>query len=62
MTILSRQRYTLCSARHRPFMIGPEFVAIKKKKDMSSLYKNFIGDEIKFLQIYIHVNDFPVLC
>lgn len=29
---------------------------------MNSLYKNYVGDEMKFLQIGIYVNDISFLC
>jgi hypothetical protein len=30
--------------------------------DVNSLYKNYDGDEIKFVQILTYVSDFPVSC
>jgi hypothetical protein len=31
-------------------------------KIVNSLQKNYIGDETKFLQVSMYINDSPVLC
>jgi hypothetical protein len=43
-------------------MISSKLVVVFIKNKCEFLYKNYDGDEIKFVQILTYVSEFPVSC
>jgi hypothetical protein len=63
--LINTLRSYFCSARYGLFLIA-SLLLFFFNGIWIYLWKNYVGDEIKFLQIHIYIhtyiNDFPILC